>query len=286
MATEPTRLYEQFAAAERLTLLLEAMARDDAAEAQRLRRTCPRATYTSEDPEFEDRWTMAFDIMSVVCIDLRCLWGKLTVLRWVLGEVREMATAQNITAAFAFLDGERCGKGRKQMGFFARPMPQPDEVVDYSDDDEGEEEGELSDEELARPTPMQFEQGSRMEAVQRRSEYFTTCCGVVILSAINDVAKDLVDVWAAFGHFCRTRIGVEPETMLRAWQFPFDDFFETLRRYEKVKPDPAKVKEYAGYISKQWDRRFKPKRYGEEYVTSDDADDADDDDGDGGDTDG
>jgi hypothetical protein len=283
VATEPTRLYEQFQPQERLTLLLEAMARDDANEAQRLRRSCPRATYTSEDPEFEDRWTMAFDIVAVVCIDLRCLWGKLHVLRWVLGEVREMATAQNVNAAFAFLDGERCGKGHKQMAFFARPMPKPGEAVDYSEDDEGGEE-ELTDEELAKAPPLRFNKGERLDAVQRRSEYFTSCSALVILGAMNDVAKDLVDVWAAFGHFCRTRIGVEPETMLRAWQFPFDDFLATLNRYEKTQPDPAKVKEYCGYIARQWDRRFRPRRPGDEFVVygDDEADPYDDDDeGDG-----
>ena len=154
MAADPARHYEQFQPQERLTLLLEATSRNDAAEAARLRRTCPRATYTSEDPEFEDRWTMAFDILAVVTIDLRCLWGKLHVLRWVLGEVREMATAQNINAAFAFLDGERCGKGKRQMGFFSRPMPNPNEVVNYSDDDAGEEQQDpRSDEELLNPTP-------------------------------------------------------------------------------------------------------------------------------------
>jgi hypothetical protein len=106
----------------------------------------------------------------------------------------------------------------------------------------------------------------------------------VILGAINDVAKDLVDVWAAFGHFCRTRIGVEPETMLRAWKFPFDDFLATLNRYDKVKPDPMKVTEYVGYITKQWDRRFRPKRTADEFVTDSDADP--DDDGDWGDDNG
>ena len=50
-------------------------------------------------------------------------------------------------------------------------------------------------------------------------------------------------MWAAFGHFCRTRIGVEPETMPRAWQFRLDDFLATSEHYEKMKPDPKKVKE-------------------------------------------
>jgi hypothetical protein len=279
---QPTKLYEQFQPPERLTLLLEAMARNDDAEVERLQRSCPRSTYTGQDRQFEDRWTMAFDILAVVCIDLRCLWGKMHVLRWVLGEVREMATAQNINAAFAFLDGERCGKGKRQMGFFARPMPHPNERVDYSDDDEGEQEPDRrSDEELLNPTPLEFARGERMEAVQRRSEHFTTCSAVVLLSAMNDISKDLVNAWSAFDRFCRIRLGVSAETMLKAWQFPFDDFFQTLRRYEKVKPDPAKVKEYLGYIAKHWDSRFRPKHPGHEYVTYRGADADADEDGDG-----
>src|SRR4051812_48957539 len=74
VATDPTKLYEQFQPPERLTLLIEAMARDDDAEAQRLQRPCPRIAYTARDPQFEDRWDMAFDILAVVTIDLRCMW--------------------------------------------------------------------------------------------------------------------------------------------------------------------------------------------------------------------
>ena len=54
--------------------------------------------------------------------------------------------------------------------------------------------------------------------------------------------------------------------MLKAWQSPLAEFQETLKHYEQVKPDPAKVDEYTGYIAKQWDRRFR-RRPGSEYVT-------------------
>src|SRR4029453_18048684 len=78
---DPTKLYEQFAPPERLALLIEAMARNDAAEAQRLHRTCPRFTYTGPDVQFTERYTLAFDIMAVISIDLRCAWAKLHVMR-------------------------------------------------------------------------------------------------------------------------------------------------------------------------------------------------------------
>lgn len=48
-----------------------------------------------------------------------------------------------------------------------------------------------------------------------------------------DGRKDPVEVWAAFGRLCRARLGVEPETMLRALQFPCVDFLATLKTYDR-----------------------------------------------------
>ena len=63
------------------------------------------------------------------------------------------------------------------------------------------------------------------------------------------------------GRFYRSRVGVTPETILRAWGFPVaGDFEETLKRYQKLKPDPEKVKQYARYISVNWDERFGRRR--------------------------
>jgi hypothetical protein len=64
--------------------------------------------------------------------------------------------------------------------------------------------------------------------------------------------------------------------MLKAWQFPLEEFEDTLKRYDKTKPDPAKVAEYFGYITRQWDRRFRPKPPGHEYLTDGDDDGYDD----------
>ena len=86
------QLYEQFAPQERLTLILEALARGDQAEADRLSGSCPRKTYTMRDAAYGERLDTAFDIMSIACIDLRCLWAKLDVLQWVLAVTRAATT--------------------------------------------------------------------------------------------------------------------------------------------------------------------------------------------------
>ena len=54
--------------------------------------------------------------------------------------------------------------------------------------------------------------------------------------------------------------------MMRAWEFPLEEFQDTLKHYEKVKPQPKVVDEYFGYIKNQWDRRFLQPQ-GSEYVS-------------------
>ena len=109
MAQPPAgKMYDLFAPPERLALLLEAMARGDAAEAARLRGSCPRKTYTGPDGAFDERLCLAFDTLAVVCIDLRGMWGRLHVRHWAAASVRRFATLHHVNADFAFLDGARC----------------------------------------------------------------------------------------------------------------------------------------------------------------------------------
>ena len=54
---------------------------------------------------------MAFDVLAVACIDLRCLWSKVETLDWVAGQVQRLATLHHITADMAFVDGSNCAKG-------------------------------------------------------------------------------------------------------------------------------------------------------------------------------
>jgi len=208
------KLYDQFAAPERVTLWLQAMARGDEAEAGRLRASCPRKAYTQEDAAFGDRVEMAFDILAVVCIDLRCMWAKVETLDWAAGQVAELATVQNVTADLAFLDGSRCARGLPQTDFFSeRPGesdgPRTDEDEDEDDDD---------DEEAVGPRPGDF--ADRMAAVERRAGRASAGTMFVLSQASLAVAKQLTDVWAAFDRFCRTRLGVDGKTLLRAWPSP------------------------------------------------------------------
>jgi hypothetical protein len=277
VATDPgARLYEQFAPPERLTLMLSALARGDQAEACRLRDTCPRKMYTQSDDAFEGRLQLAFDTMAVIFIDVMCLWGKLKVLRWVTDAARDFAPAGVIGASLSFIDGWRFGQGRPQTPFFARKLPPltledggehyaihtgEHQDDDYEDEDEEPDEGHAADDAAVReqvvPRHRTGEFRRRVEAVEARAQRAASLLTLSLAAAERDVAKELATIWAAFGRFRRTRLGVGPVEMLVAWEFPFAaELEETLERYADVTPDPAAVDEYAGHILAHWDGKF------------------------------
>jgi hypothetical protein len=101
------------------------------------------------------------------------------------------------------------------------------------------------------------EMARRMMAVEDRMQATTDLTFLSLLGAAHALVQQLADVWAGFDRFCRSRLGVAAETLLGAWEFPIGgDFIEMLGRYTDVKPDPAKVDEYAAIYCAAWDRKF------------------------------
>jgi hypothetical protein len=240
------KLYDQFAPPEWLTLVLEALARDDGGEVRRLAASCPRKAYTAPDLEFGDRVRVAFDTVAVVCIDLRALNCRLHALHWAVAAAREMATLHQINADMAFLDGFLCGKGRPQIEFYVHDEKAREPATDAVADDDPDA--------LAAVAPH-F--SARMATIEDRAQRSTDCILQPLARAACAVATEFVTAWRAFGRFCRERLGVPPETMLEAWGFPVpEDYRATAEQYDHVKPDPADVDEYFRHVCVHWDRRF------------------------------
>src|ERR1700712_2281172 len=105
-------LYEQFTPTERVTLVLEAMGRQDEAEADKLARTCPRKTYTMGDAAYSDRLEAASDVMLVSLVALRCACGRLEVLHGLLADLDQLDRWHHVNAAMAFMDGVRYAKDK------------------------------------------------------------------------------------------------------------------------------------------------------------------------------
>jgi hypothetical protein len=265
------KLYDQFAPKERLVLLLEAMARGDDAETMRLRRSCPRKTYSGPDAAFDDRLELALDTAAMVCAELSSLTAQLRLLHWAAASVRRFATMHHIVADIAFLEGVRCAQGLPQAAFFARELWKvPRDGADGAADGEGDEaecEGEAEDggsEEEAEKDYVQEDLsclgedvGRRMRAVEERSEHATELIGLVLSRTGYDLASELMGVWEAFGSFCTSRVGLSAEQVLGACGYPArEELIDWLKAYAQVKPNAKTVAGYREGLCGVWDRRF------------------------------
>jgi hypothetical protein len=66
-----TKHYETLSGPERFQLLIEAMARRDDVECDRLEDSCPKRVYRCDDADFRDRVRRAYSITVSVCLNMR-----------------------------------------------------------------------------------------------------------------------------------------------------------------------------------------------------------------------
>ena len=255
-------LYEQFKPEERLTLLLEALARGDEAEVDRLLRSCPRKDYRCPDAEFDDRRSMAMDIAMVACADLTALKSQLQVLHWAKTTIDHFAPLHHINTSLAFVDGTRCAQGLSQSPFFKRKLGLAGEADEEEANDEDTEiesdEGAVDEEETdEEPPPLKEDQCERMEAVEKRAEQTTRLVSRILDRAARDIATELKSMWEAFSQVSRTRFRLPPEKVLDAIGYPDTATIETsLERYKDLPVDEQSMARYRDGLCVVWDRRF------------------------------
>lgn len=254
------RLYDGFRPQERRILVLEAMARGDEAEAERLRHACPRKTYTGPDAAFDDRLHLAFDIVAVVAVDLRALTSQLRVLHWAIDTVKHFLTMHHITTDMALMEGVRCGQGLSQSPYFALELsPWADEASDADAARKERAEPQKRVAEDQQPDLSVLGEGfiARMEAVEKRSQRSTELILKVLHRTGLDIGAELVSIWQALGDFSRSRLSLEPLQLITACAYPSKpDLEDALKVYAEIKPDPESVQKYCQALSDVWDRRF------------------------------
>jgi hypothetical protein len=243
-------LYDHFKPQERFVLVLEALARRDEAEADRLIHSCPRKLYEGPDAAFGDRLTMAFEMITIACGDLRHLTASLRTLHEAMAIVGHFDGLHHIDASMAFVEGVRCGQGLPQSPFFAPKSTPQASAADEAVRTEDREEAEGPD-----------DCGRRLQAVEERAEYVTQLIQRVLARRGVDIATQLLSVWEAFGQFCDRRVGLPAEKALEACGFPStSDLKDAVKVYGGLKADPQMTAEYRDGMCALWDRRFADKQ--------------------------
>ena len=239
MAADPLKHhYGCLTPSERFALTIEAMARRDENEADRLEDACPTHNYHLQDLEYRDRMKRAYLIALMVCLNMRSGLGQIFMAR----TFREMAgqyfgQGPELLAKTAFLYGREYGKW--ELGAIERI-----ELIDPKALVAEVEENAMLRQQLEDVKGLV---GEAMDEVADTLQYATG----------EAYAADLLSQWEGFGRFCREVLAVEPLTLLKALRLAEKDpAADVLASYPEAKVDEVKAAEWAATWSRNWDRRF------------------------------
>ena len=238
MASDPlSRNYEQLKGDERFVLLLEAMARKDEAEADRLEDTCPRLLYRQDDVEFRDRMKRAYLIAMLVTINIRWRLEHIRVAKIFLDQHRLYVWGPQLVATTAFLYGREYG--RWESGAI-KQIP----MIDAEDTAA-----------LIKGRPDLREQLKEVreisaDGVRKVAETLQYAVGYAH-------AADVLSQWEGFGRFCRNSLGLKPMAVMTAYKLWQDDpAAEVLASHPDAKVDEGVAAHWEGNWAREWGRRF------------------------------
>jgi len=177
------RHYDKLKPDERFRLVIEALARDDEQEADRLAAACPRKVYSEIDARYGERIRVSSEIVSAVILDLAPRLGKLRMIEAFREFLPLFLWRGMDVAAMAWLDGYAEGKnGRRKRD---------DKIV------EAGFQKALNDAELATKRVAEV-----MEELR------------------NAAAAEIKAIWEGFTRFSKRELRLEPEIVVSSWFAP------------------------------------------------------------------
>ena len=217
------KLYDQFTPDERFRLTVQALAREDRAEVDRLGRACPWNTHGS----YVERLEAGTYLTMAVLLELAPKLAKLRMIEAfrLLGQYLENLE-ENATVT-TYLDGFEAG-ARAAWGRAGRTGRMPRLHADDADLDAA------------------TERGAELRATYER----------VVEMLATHMAADARAPWEAFERFCRDELELPPRTVIAAWVRPglanLEEFAPAL---EAAEADTVAVDTLADLLRCAWRRR-------------------------------
>jgi hypothetical protein len=200
MADALARNYAVLTPPERFTLMVEAMARDDQAEADRLEDSCPKLYYHHSDAEFRDRMQRSYVLALLAMVNLQKHLAVIRCSNVFIEQHKVFADGPKLVAACAFLYGRQYGLC--EAGAIAE-IEAPDPA-------------KIGAEVKGRPDLKEQLREIAEESVLRVAEAVQETIGI-------GVGVEALSQWEGFGRFCRRHLGVEPLTLLHAYGAKWED---------------------------------------------------------------
>ncbi len=229
--------YETLTAQERFQLLVEAMARKDEVECKRLEDSCPTHTYRCEDVEFRDRVRRAFQVTSIVCLNMRAGIARIRMAQMFKETSPHFAQPVAKLATAAYLCGR--AQGRAEAGGDPGPGPADAKAMVAMVKSDARLRGELGEiRSLAE------------ETLWKVADWLSYAVGQAD-------AADLLAQWEGFGRFCRNCLGLEPLVVTEAFGLgKVDVEAEMMETVPDAAPDEAESARWAEQWCRGWERRF------------------------------
>lgn len=206
------KLYGHFTPEERFELVVEAMSRGDEDEVKRLSRSCPRRTYTTNELAYADRIAASSKITTMVCLHLAPRLAELRTLRTLGEALPHLIEVQAYEAEFAYREGYRAGyragEGRARK------------IAGKASGLSGAEPQGAASEVCVQEEPRRI--------MTSHAEEMTEMFLGHLEGIEHGIAADIRIFWGAFARFCKSELGVAPETLVRAWFAPLLPEIENL----------------------------------------------------------
>jgi hypothetical protein len=225
--------YDRFDPDERFRLALEAAARGDEEEIERLRDTCPRVRYTAIDIAYSDRISGSLKMTMLIC---QLLAPSLTKIRTLAAFRKVLSYAFDHcinTAQLAYVRGHERGASRTWKAAGKKGDP-PKRLWKEAAQDNAAMEAELGD--------LLVITGYLREALQNELE-----------GQERRAVSEALTIWEAFTTFCNEQLQLEPETLLQAWFKPMVPEIEELENLpEPPEVDVKKLQKYEAAFKQAW----------------------------------
>jgi hypothetical protein len=219
------RLYDQLEPDERFRLDVLAMARGDEQESERLVQTCPRHTYTMNDPGFTGRWIGINDITVRVYGDLARYTDKLQMIEVVRVILPYSETFAQDAAFESYLDGHRAG-ARHAWAQAGKNGAAPE-------------------------WPLEVDEESVKAPIGRAVSILPD-----ILEKIErELAGEALTLWEAFAGFCENEMGLDAEKVLGVVMGAGEERVEVLKALAerlRLQPDEERVGELRKGLAESW----------------------------------
>jgi hypothetical protein len=234
----PRRHYDRLTPEERFKLDVLAMARDDAAESERLTNTCPRRNYIMNDWGFVGRWEAARELAMLAYIDFSKCLDKIHMIEAFRVTLPYFSTVWENDTFFAYFDGHEAGS--RHAWAKAGKVGDPP----------GYEEDE--DERVAGMDPAPEEDVRKWATKVAEVEK-------PITGALDTVEREMacqgLSVWKAFVAFCEEEMVLDASKLLSALALPIAERVrarEELAARLEVEPGAEDVESYREIMDQAW----------------------------------